>query len=222
MFGSCFMMVKSTIGGHLQRLGQTLYQAPNAPIMGLHPTLNYRPPKSILMGTRHRVTPPVIEETSIKFLILCTGEFSHVIMLLHHLIGLSLQGIHVEHLQQCSVCDSANVFFTSEFSYLLFCNSTHKYKLPKYSESVRNVTEYVSKSVRHFAVARYVDGSNLRVQSVCQRGGRERKREGEGDKKTKILEELKSDVCLNKEQRGSLEPRICSTSEDPPAMEKSW
>jgi len=33
----------------------------------------------------------------------------------------------LEHLQRwCSVCGLAKIFFTSEFSYLLFCNPTHK------------------------------------------------------------------------------------------------
>ncbi len=31
-----------------------------------------------------------------------------------------------EHLQRYSVCDSAKIFFTSKFSYVLFCNPTHK------------------------------------------------------------------------------------------------
>jgi hypothetical protein len=31
-----------------------------------------------------------------------------------------------EHLQCCSVCDPAKNNFTSKFSYVLFCNSTHK------------------------------------------------------------------------------------------------
>ncbi len=31
-----------------------------------------------------------------------------------------------EHLQRCSVCHSAKIFFTSQFSYVLFCNPTHK------------------------------------------------------------------------------------------------
>jgi hypothetical protein len=33
-----------------------------------------------------------------------------------------------EHLQWCSVCDPAKIFLTSKFSYLLFCNHTHKTK----------------------------------------------------------------------------------------------
>jgi hypothetical protein len=31
-----------------------------------------------------------------------------------------------EHLQRCSVCDPAKIFFTSNFSYVLFCNPTNK------------------------------------------------------------------------------------------------
>ncbi len=31
-----------------------------------------------------------------------------------------------EHLQRCSVCDLAKIFFTSKFSYVLFCNPTNK------------------------------------------------------------------------------------------------
>jgi len=33
-----------------------------------------------------------------------------------------------EHPQQCSVCEPAKIFLTSEFSYLLFSNPTHKTK----------------------------------------------------------------------------------------------
>ncbi len=33
-----------------------------------------------------------------------------------------------EHPQRCSVCEPAKIFLTSEFSYLLFSNSTHKTK----------------------------------------------------------------------------------------------
>jgi hypothetical protein len=32
----------------------------------------------------------------------------------------------LEHLQWCSVCDPANIFFTSKFSYVLFCNPINK------------------------------------------------------------------------------------------------
>jgi hypothetical protein len=32
----------------------------------------------------------------------------------------------LEHLQRCSVCDPAKIFFTSKFSYVLFCNPTNK------------------------------------------------------------------------------------------------
>ncbi len=32
----------------------------------------------------------------------------------------------LEHLQRCSVCDLAKIFFTSKFSYVPFCNPTHK------------------------------------------------------------------------------------------------
>jgi hypothetical protein len=32
----------------------------------------------------------------------------------------------LEYLQQCWVCDLAKIFLTSKFSYLLFCNPTHK------------------------------------------------------------------------------------------------
>ncbi len=32
----------------------------------------------------------------------------------------------LEHLQRCPVCDPATIFFTSKFSYTLFCNPTHK------------------------------------------------------------------------------------------------
>ncbi len=32
----------------------------------------------------------------------------------------------LQHLQRCSVCDLAKIFFTSKFSYVLFCNPTHK------------------------------------------------------------------------------------------------
>jgi hypothetical protein len=31
-----------------------------------------------------------------------------------------------DHLERCSVCNPAKIFFTSKFSYLLFCNFTHK------------------------------------------------------------------------------------------------
>jgi hypothetical protein len=35
----------------------------------------------------------------------------------------------LEHLQWCSVCDPAKIFFASKFSYILFCNpTTHKTK----------------------------------------------------------------------------------------------
>jgi len=34
--------------------------------------------------------------------------------------------VFLEHLQRCSVCDPAKIFFTSKFSYLLFCNPTYK------------------------------------------------------------------------------------------------
>jgi hypothetical protein len=33
---------------------------------------------------------------------------------------------HLEHLQLCSVCDPAKIFFQSKFSYVLFCNPTNK------------------------------------------------------------------------------------------------
>ncbi len=33
-----------------------------------------------------------------------------------------------EHLQQCSVCESAKIFLTSKISYLLFSNPTHETK----------------------------------------------------------------------------------------------
>jgi hypothetical protein len=32
----------------------------------------------------------------------------------------------LEHLHRCSVCDRGKIFFTSKFSYLIFCNPTHK------------------------------------------------------------------------------------------------
>jgi hypothetical protein len=32
----------------------------------------------------------------------------------------------LEHLQQCSICDLAKIFFTSKFSYLFSCNPTNK------------------------------------------------------------------------------------------------
>ncbi len=32
----------------------------------------------------------------------------------------------LEHLQQCSVCNPLKIFFTSQFSYVPFCNPTHK------------------------------------------------------------------------------------------------
>ncbi len=32
----------------------------------------------------------------------------------------------LEHFQQCSVYDPAKIFFASKFSYVLFCNPTHK------------------------------------------------------------------------------------------------
>ncbi len=31
-----------------------------------------------------------------------------------------------EHLQRCSVCNPAKLFFTSKFSYILFCNPIHE------------------------------------------------------------------------------------------------
>jgi hypothetical protein len=31
-----------------------------------------------------------------------------------------------EQLQWCSICDPAKIFFILQFSYLLFCNPTHK------------------------------------------------------------------------------------------------
>ncbi len=34
--------------------------------------------------------------------------------------------VHPRHLQWCSVCDPVKKKFTSKFSYLLFCNPTHK------------------------------------------------------------------------------------------------
>ncbi len=33
---------------------------------------------------------------------------------------------NLEHLERCWVCDSEKIFFTSKFSYVLFCNSTNK------------------------------------------------------------------------------------------------
>jgi hypothetical protein len=33
---------------------------------------------------------------------------------------------YLEHLQRCSVWNTAKIFFSSKFSYLLFCNDTHK------------------------------------------------------------------------------------------------
>jgi hypothetical protein len=36
---------------------------------------------------------------------------------------------YLEHEQKCSVCDPAKIFFTSKFSYLLFCNPPLKLKL---------------------------------------------------------------------------------------------
>jgi hypothetical protein len=35
-------------------------------------------------------------------------------------------GKGLEHLQRCSVGDPGKIFFTSKFSYVLFCNPTHK------------------------------------------------------------------------------------------------
>jgi len=32
----------------------------------------------------------------------------------------------LEHLQRCAVCDPGEIFFTSKFSYVLFCNPTNK------------------------------------------------------------------------------------------------
>jgi hypothetical protein len=32
----------------------------------------------------------------------------------------------LEHLQRCSVCDPAKIYFRSKLSYVLFCNPTHK------------------------------------------------------------------------------------------------
>jgi hypothetical protein len=32
----------------------------------------------------------------------------------------------LKHLQRCSACNPAKLFFTSKFSYLIFCNPTHK------------------------------------------------------------------------------------------------
>jgi len=47
---------------------------------------------------------------------------------LRHLIWLSrvTYWALVEMLQLCSICNLAKIFFTSKFSYLLFCNPTHK------------------------------------------------------------------------------------------------
>jgi hypothetical protein len=35
----------------------------------------------------------------------------------------------IEHLQRCSVCDPAQIFFTSKFSCLVFCNTTNKIEI---------------------------------------------------------------------------------------------
>jgi hypothetical protein len=32
----------------------------------------------------------------------------------------------LKHLQRCSACNPAKLFFTSKFNYLIFCNPTHK------------------------------------------------------------------------------------------------
>ncbi len=37
-----------------------------------------------------------------------------------------MNALLLEHLQRCSICDPAKIFFTSKCSYVLFCNPTNK------------------------------------------------------------------------------------------------
>ncbi len=47
----------------------------------------------------------------------CSGFLYHQ---RSYLLGMLLQFTSLEHLQRCSVCDPAKIFFTSKFSYILF------------------------------------------------------------------------------------------------------
>jgi hypothetical protein len=55
--------------------------------------------------------------------------------------------LHWEHLQQCSICAHRKIFFTSKFSYGLFCNPTNKLKLGQQIGGGLLITNHLEQSL---------------------------------------------------------------------------
>jgi hypothetical protein len=58
-----------------------------------------------------------------------------------------MHGRNWEHLQRCWVCKPPKLFFTFKFSYLLFCNPTHKLQLRQHIHGKLLITSHLGQSL---------------------------------------------------------------------------